>query len=103
MYQDIPFTYEDGEVNNKEISVFALSTCGFCRRGIQFLKNNKVKFRYVYIDKMPYEEKQQLKKQLQEKFQKRVAFPFVVVNDEEALVGFIKRQWEEKILSHRIS
>ena len=95
MYEDITFIEEDGKNATNELTVFALSTCGFCRRGINFLRENKMKFRYVYIDKIEFEKKSKLKKDLQEKFNKRVAFPFLVCNDEKAIVGFVKNDWEE--------
>ncbi len=95
MYEDITFIEEDGKNAINELTVFALSTCGFCRRGINFLKENEMKFRYVYIDKIEFEKKSKLKKDLQEKFNKRVAFPFLVCNDEKAIVGFVKSDWEE--------
>lgn len=98
MYEDIEFTAEDGTVNKNDVTVFALSTCGFCKRGLQFLRDNQVKFKYVYVDKIPYERKQKLKDDLKEKFEKRVAFPYVVVNDEVALVGFLQKEWESNIL-----
>ena len=95
MYDDIKFIEEDGKIATNELTVFALSTCGFCRRAMNFLRENEVKFRYVYIDKIDYEKKSKLKKELQEKFNKRVAFPFLVCNDEKAIVGFVKSDWEE--------
>ncbi|RLI65493.1 MAG: glutaredoxin [Promethearchaeia archaeon] len=97
MSSEIPFVEENGKVDHQDITVYALSTCGFCRRGLQFLRDRQVKFRYVYVDKIPYEVKNDLKVKLQEKFQRRVAFPFVVINDERALVGFVQREWEEII------
>ena len=98
MYEDITFIEEDGKIATNELTVFALSTCGFCRRGLNFLKENEVKFRYVYIDKMDdLEKKSKLKKDLQEKFNKRVAFPFLVCNDNKACVGFIESEWREFI------
>ena len=95
MYEDITFIEEDGKIATNELTVFALSTCGFCRRGINFLRENEMKFRYVYIDKIDFEKKSKLKKELQEKFNKRVAFPFLVCNDEKAIVGFVKSDWED--------
>ena len=95
MYEDITFIEEDGKNATNELTVFALSTCGFCRRGINFLKENEMKFRYVYIDKIEFEKKSKLKEELQKKFNKRVAFPFLVCNDEKAIVGFVKSDWED--------
>jgi len=95
MYEDIMFIEEDGKNATNELTVFALSTCGFCRRGMNFLRENDVKFRYVYIDKIEFEIKSKLKKELKEKFNKRVAFPFLVCNDEKAIVGFVRSDWED--------
>lgn len=95
MYEDINFIEEDGKIATNELTVFALSTCGFCRRGINFLRENEVKFRYVYIDKMDFEKKSILKKDLQEKFNKRIAFPFLVCNDDKACVGFVESEWRK--------
>jgi len=95
MYEDITFIVEDGKNATNELTIFALSTCGFCRRGMNFLRENEMKFRYVYIDKIDFEKKSKLKKDLQEKFNKRVAFPFLVCNDEKAIVGFVKSDWED--------
>lgn len=95
MYEDINFIKEDGKIAQNDLTVFALSTCGFCRRGLNFLRENSVKFKYVYIDKLEYEKKQKLKENLQKKFNKRVAFPFLVCNDEKAIVGFVRSDWEE--------
>ena len=94
-YEGINFIEEDGKIATNEITVFALSTCGFCRRGLNFLRENDVKFRYVYIDKIDIEKKSKLKKDLQKKFNKRVAFPFLVCNDERTAVGFVRSDWEE--------
>ena len=97
MYEDITFIEEDGKIATNELTVFALSTCGFCRRGLNFLRENEVKFRYVYIDKIDFEIKSKLKKDLQEKFNKRIAFPFLVCNDDKACVGFVESEWREFI------
>jgi glutaredoxin len=97
MYDDIKFIEEDGKIATNELTVFALSTCGFCRRGLNFLRENDVKFKYVYIDKIDYEIKSKLKKDLQEKFNKRIAFPFLVCNDDKACVGFVESEWREFI------
>ncbi len=93
--EGIDFIEKNGKNALNELKVFALSTCGFCRRGMNFLRENDVKFKYIYIDKIDYERKSKLKKDLQEKFNKRVAFPFLVCNDEKAIVGFVKSDWEE--------
>jgi glutaredoxin len=95
MYQELEFVKEDGSNQKYDITVFALSTCGFCRRGLQFLRENKIKFKYIYVDKMDFEVKEKVKTELQEKFKERVVFPYLVLNDTEVLTGFIEEKWKE--------
>ena len=76
-----------------DLKIFALSTCGHCRRAKDFLTEKGIKFEYVYVDQLEYEKKQDLKNKLQDKFKKRVAFPFLVINDEDCVVGFLKNEY----------
>ena len=93
--QGINLKVEEGEkVHNPLLNLYALSTCGHCRRAIEFLKENKVSFAWVHIDKIPFERKQQLKKDLKDMYNKRVAFPFLVINEKKAVVGFIRSEYE---------
>ena len=95
---DIKFTHETGKINNKNVTVIALSTCGFCRRGLAFLRENNVDFSYVYVDLLTYDTKEKLKNELQTKFDKRVAFPFLIINDEISVVGFVEQEWKSLLL-----
>ena len=97
---DSDLTYEevDGEKQEKQITVYALSTCGFCKRGIAFLRENSLKFKYIYLDKLGYERKTELKRSLKETFGKRAVFPYTVIDDEKVLLGFSKSDWEKNLL-----
>jgi glutaredoxin len=98
IYEGIEFeTVNKNGNDDNELVMFALSTCGHCRRAKKFLKENGVKYRYIYVDLMDYEKKQELKNKLQKKFDKRVAFPFLVVNGEKSIVGFLKQEYERYI------
>jgi len=99
MFDNIDFVYEDGTVGSKEVTVFALSTCGFCRKGLDYLREKSVKFRYIYIDKLDVAVKNDLKAQLQEYYNKRVAFPFLTINNSTALVGFVEKEWADSLFS----
>ncbi|MHA1675309.1 MAG: glutaredoxin family protein [Promethearchaeota archaeon] len=98
MFEGIPFVQESGTVNKNNIKLFALSTCGFCRRGMNYLRDQSIEFSYVYVDQIPFEQKQELKEKLKKKFEKRVAFPFVVVNESVAMVGFLQKEWDSHIM-----
>src|SRR6056297_821545 len=95
---EVEFTEVDGKIDKDDLVVYALSTCGFYRRALNFLRENSIKFKYVYIDLLDYDVKQKLKRDLYEKFQERPVFPYLVINDEEVVTGFRKSKWEDKLL-----
>ncbi len=88
------FTHEEGKNFFDDVTLFALSTCGFCKRAISFLRSNNVRFRFIYVDKLEMEIKQELKSHLRETYQKSVGFPFLVVDEKDVLVGFKEEEWK---------
>ena len=97
MIETLEYTVVDGENKKHDVKVYALSTCGFCRKGLKYLREKSVKHQYIHIDQLDYEVKQKVKGELKEKFNKRIAFPLLVVDDKEALVGFTESEWKSKI------
>ena len=96
MLNELDYTIEEGDNNPYDICVYALSTCGFCKRGINFLRENKFKFRYLYVDLNGQDLRLRTKKELSDKYNERIGFPFVVINDgEKILVGFKEEKWKE--------
>ena len=96
MLNELDYTIEEGDNNPYDICVYALSTCGFCKRGINFLRENKFKFRYLYVDLIGQDLRLRTKKELSDKYNERIGFPFVVINDgEKILVGFKEEKWKE--------
>ena len=97
MFDKIVYNTEDGTNKNHDLVLFALSTCGFCRRSIKFLKEKNIAFKYVYLDKLKYETKQEIKNQLKKKFNKRAVFPYLVIDEKEVVIGFTQSEWEKAL------
>ena len=95
--ETVEYTTEGTKDIGKDICVYALSTCGFCRRALQFLRDSECKFKYIYVDKLPYETKQELKAQLKDKYEKRVVFPYCVIDNKDVLVGFVEDDWKQSL------
>jgi glutaredoxin len=93
MLETLKYTTVDGERKDHEITVYALSTCGFCKRALAFLNAERIAYRFVHMDLVPLETKNEAKKELKEKFKDDVAFPFAVIDGERHLVGFIEPDW----------
>ncbi|MCX7678953.1 MAG: glutaredoxin family protein [Spirochaetes bacterium] len=91
------FVEETGTNNTHDVVVYALSTCGFCKRGLAFLRSHSVKFRYVYVDLLNANQKQEVKDFLSKKYNEKVAYPFLVVDDTKTCVGFTEEKWREML------
>jgi glutaredoxin-like protein NrdH len=97
MIDTLKFEQKDGEKTSPLITVYALSTCGFCKRSMTFLEANNYAYRFIYLDKIPLDSKTEVKKELKEKFKTDIAFPFVTVGDSDYLVGFIEVDWKKTL------
>jgi glutaredoxin len=91
--EDLPYKSIAGSSTEHSITVYALSTCGFCKRAMSFLEDHGFAYRYLYVDTIPLETKTEIKAVLKEKFKENVAFPFAVIDGSSHLVGFIQPDW----------
>lgn len=91
--EGLPVVTKEGTRRDHDIMIFALSTCGFCKRALSFLDANGFAYRYLYVDLIPLDTKNAIKQELRERFHESVAFPFAVIDNEHHLVGFIEADW----------
>ncbi|MFX1255686.1 MAG: glutaredoxin family protein [Promethearchaeota archaeon] len=99
MHEDLKFEFEDGKNSVHNVTVYALSTCGFCKRALKFLRDNSIAFRYIYVDYLDPEVKSQLKADLKEKYNRRVTYPFLILDAdteaEKVFTGFVNDVWTD--------
>jgi glutaredoxin-like protein NrdH len=69
------------------VMLYALSTCGWCKKARAFLDENKVQYDYVYVDLLQGEEKERVMAEVG-KWNPRLSFPTVVVDGKESVAGF---------------
>ncbi|HOP29300.1 MAG TPA: glutaredoxin family protein [Spirochaetota bacterium] len=91
---NIKFIAESGNKNLGEIKVYALSTCAFCKKALKYLRENSITFMYIYVDDMEPEEKQTLKDKLRDRYKRDVGFPFMVINEDQVVVGFKEDEYK---------
>ena len=97
MIESLQFTSVAGTKTNPDITVFALSTCGFCKRSLSFLESNGFAYRYIHMDRISLDAKTEVKRELKEKYKVDIAFPFVTIGDNGYLVGFIEVDWRKTL------
>jgi glutaredoxin len=78
--------HEDGE-NKGKIVLYALSTCGWCRKTKDLLKKIGVEYSYVYVDLLEGEDRDEAMKQVA-KWNPRRSYPTIVINDEVCVSGY---------------
>ncbi len=79
------------ENDNQEVTLYALSTCGWCKMTRGWLDENHVKYECIYVDHLSKEERDTLVDQIQKRIGRRPAFPTVFRGD-KYVVGFSKDQ-----------
>ena len=82
--------------NKGKIMLYALSTCGWCRKTKEFLNSLGVEYSYIYVDLL--EEKDSLNTMNKIKhWNPRCSFPTVVINDKTCIVGFKEEDIKEAL------
>jgi glutaredoxin-like protein NrdH len=76
------------------VKLYALSTCGWCRKTRELLDTNGVEYDLVYVDLLDGDEKEAVLAEVR-KWNPRTSFPTVVVNESESVTGFKEERLRE--------
>ncbi len=82
----MPMEHVDGK-NKGKVVLFALSTCGWCRKTRALLEDLGVEYSYIYVDLLKGDERTEIIEQVK-KYNSQLSFPTLVINDEKTIVGF---------------
>ncbi|CCJ37498.1 glutaredoxin [Methanoculleus bourgensis MS2] len=82
--------------NRGRIMLYALSTCGWCARTKDLLTNLGVEFSYLYVDLLQGEERDRVVREV-ERWNPRLSFPTVVINDAKVVVGYQESEIREAL------
>jgi len=82
--------------NAGKIILYALSTCGWCRKTKDFLRELGVTFEYIDTDLLMGKEKEDIRKEVK-KWNPTCSFPTLVINNQHCIVGFDKDKIREAL------
>jgi glutaredoxin len=85
----------EGE-NKGKIILYALSTCGWCRKTKEFLSSLGVEYSYIFVDLLEDDDQDEIMEDVK-KWNPRRSFPTVVINDEKCIVGFKEDEIREAL------
>ena len=75
-----------GPKNEHHVTLYALSTCIWCRRTRRFLERNGVAFDFIYVDLVQGEEREGVMAEVR-RWNPSVSFPTIVVDGFQSIVG----------------
>lgn len=79
-----------------KIVLYALSTCGWCAKTRQLLKDLGVEHSYVYVDLLPREEIEEALHEV-ERYNPSGSFPTLVIDESKVIVGFREQEIREAL------
>lgn len=77
-----------------DVTLFALSTCGWCKKTKALLGELGVEYKYIFVDLVPDEEKDQVMNEVM-KWNPDCSFPTLVIDNKTCLVGFRPDEMKE--------
>ncbi|MCW4050491.1 MAG: glutaredoxin family protein [Candidatus Bathyarchaeota archaeon] len=88
-------TKVEGTNKQHKVFVYALSTCGWCKKSKQYLKDNNIEYQYLDVDTCTREDRQKAINDLKNR-NAPVAFPAIII-DEKLISGFKKQDLDEAL------
>ncbi len=88
------FNHIDGK-NRGEITLYALSTCGWCEKTKNLLRELGVAFDFTYVDLLEGKEQDAAMAQV-EKWNPSGSFPTLIINNRRSIVGFREQEIREE-------
>jgi glutaredoxin len=76
------------------VKLYALSTCGWCRKARTLLDDSNIEYDLVYVDLLEKEEKNQVLEEVR-RWNPRTSFPTLVVNDSDSVAGYKEERMRE--------
>ena len=86
-----------GKKDDRDVKVFTISTCGWCKKVKKLLRSLQVQYEYVDIDTIEGDEKKEVKEDLKQ-YNRKLSCPTLVIDEgEEVIIGFKEDEIEEAL------
>lgn len=90
------FSKISGKKNNHKVTVYALSTCVWCKLTKQFLNENEISYEFVDVDLLDEEDKQKVRQTITSKGGS-LSYPTTIIDDKVVIIGFRKDLLKEAL------
>jgi glutaredoxin len=89
-------TKVEGKNEKNKVFLYTLSTCGWCKRTKEYLKEKEIAYEYLDLDKVNKEEQKEVVMLLKEK-NIPLAFPVIMINDNTIITGYREKDISEAL------
>jgi len=90
------FSKVSGKKNNHKVTLYALSTCVWCKLTKQFLNENEISYEFVDVDLLGEEDKQKVHQTITSKGGS-LSYPTTIIDDKVVITGFRKDKLKEAL------
>jgi glutaredoxin-like protein NrdH len=82
--------------NKGHVMLYALSTCGWCKKTKGLLEELKVEFYYTHVDQLQGAERAEAIEAVK-KWNPKCSFPSLVLNDSQCIIGYDEAKIKEAL------
>ncbi len=90
------FSKVSGKKNNHKVTLYALSTCVWCKLTKEYLNENNVEYEYIYVDLADENDKRKIHEIIRDKGGS-ISYPTTIVDDKVVITGFRKDKLKEEL------
>lgn len=83
----MPITKVDGVKKEHRVFLYTLSTCGWCKKTKEMLKEKGVAYEYLEVDTLKAEERKAAIEDLHKR-KAPIGFPVTIIDDNEPISGY---------------
>ena len=94
---DLSFAAFAGERDDRDLVFYSLSSCLVCQKADTYLKERGYAFRVIYVDTLQDDRRARLRADLSRRHGTRIAFPALVIDGNQLVLGFFPRAWNEAL------
>ena len=79
-----------------DVLLYALSTCGWCRKTKDLLDSLGVEYDYIYIDQLDGDTKKEAVERLKV-WNPNTSFPTMVINNDKSIIGYQEQRIRQEL------
>ncbi|MHA2316098.1 MAG: glutaredoxin family protein, partial [Candidatus Hermodarchaeia archaeon] len=76
-----------GKNNRHRVLIYALSTCGWCKRAKRLLRDNSIEYEYIDVDLCSTEDRERIRRDILSRGG-RLSYPTIIVDDTILITSF---------------